>query len=44
MFHYALSSAKSTLSLESGDNVVLTGGPINGCHGNTNTIKVERLP
>ena len=29
------------LNLQSGDSVVLTGGPINGQTGNTNTIKVE---
>lgn len=43
MFHYALASARKVLNLSAGDNVVLTGGPINGCTGNTNTIKVERL-
>lgn len=43
MFHYALVSAKERLHLQHGDNVVLTGGPINGQHGNTNTIKVEQL-
>ncbi len=41
MFHYAMASAKKYLKLERGDNVVLTGGPINGKTGNTNTIKVE---
>ncbi len=43
MFHYALSSAKKVLNLQAGDNVVLTGGPINGRSGNTNTIKVETI-
>lgn len=43
MFYYALSNARKTLGLEPGDNVVLTGGPINGAQGNTNTIKVERV-
>ncbi len=43
MFHYALSSAKKVLNLQKGDNVVLTGGPINGQSGNTNTIKVETV-
>jgi len=43
MFYYALASAKKYLSLQKGDNVVLTGGPINGRTGNTNTIKVETL-
>jgi pyruvate kinase len=43
MFHYAMSSAKKVLNLQKGDNVVLTGGPINGQSGNTNTIKVEKI-
>ena len=43
MFYYALKKAKETLDLQPGDNVVLTGGPINGQCGNTNTIKVERI-
>ena len=41
MFYHALASAKKVLKLEAGDRVVLTGGPINGKTGNTNTIKVE---
>ena len=28
--------------LQKGENIVLTGGPINGHSGNTNTIKVEQ--
>ena len=43
MFHYARNSAKQILNLSCGDNVVLTGGPINGRSGNTNTIKVEQI-
>lgn len=43
MFHYAMVSAKNCLKLRKGDNVVLTGGPINGSSGNTNTIKVEQV-
>ena len=43
MFYYGLAGAKKTLGLQSGDNVVLTGGPINGTTGNTNTIKVEKV-
>ena len=43
MFYYAMASAKDALKLEKGDNVVLTGGPINGKTGNTNTIKVETV-
>ncbi len=43
MFYHALASAKKCLNLQKGDNVVLTGGPINGMRGNTNTIKVEQV-
>ena len=43
MFHYAKNSAKKVLDLQPGDNMVLTGGPINGSHGNTNTIKIETV-
>ncbi len=43
MFYHALNSAKKLLPLQPGDNVVLTGGPINGKRGNTNTIKVEQV-
>ena len=43
MFYYAKKSAAEFLGLEPGDNIVLTGGPINGQHGNTNTIKIEQI-
>ena len=43
MFYYAVNSAKKHLPVKPGDNVVLTGGPINGQSGNTNTIKVEKI-
>ena len=43
MFYYAKKAAVETLNLTSGDNILLTGGPINGCQGNTNTIKVEQI-
>ncbi len=43
MFYHAMASAKRCLKLQKGDNVVLTGGPINGTRGNTNTIKVETV-
>ena len=43
MFYYATKAAAKVLNLQHGDNVVLTGGPINGQHGNTNTIKVEQI-
>ena len=43
MFYYAVGRVKNLLDLKKGDNVVLTGGPINGRTGNTNTIKVESI-
>ena len=43
MFLSALRRAEEVLHLEDGDNVVLTGGRIDGNTGNTNTIKVERI-
>ena len=43
MFYYAQKAAVERLCLQKGDNMVLTGGPINGQHGNTNTIKIETV-
>ncbi len=43
MFYHGMYNAKKYLGLEKGDCVVLTGGPINGKSGNTNTIKVETI-
>jgi pyruvate kinase len=43
MFYHGVSHAKSLLNLQKGDRVVLTGGPLNGKTGNTNTIKVEEI-
>ena len=43
MFYHAMASARKVLNLQKGDRVVLTGGPINGQTGNTNTIKVETV-
>lgn len=43
VFYQALNKAQNTVSLKKGDNVVLTGGLINGKSGNTNTIKVETI-
>lgn len=43
MFYHGITYAKQLFALQSGDNVVLTGGPINGKTGNTNTIKVEQV-
>ena len=43
VFYQALNFAARIFSLRSGDNVVLTGGMINGHSGNTDTIKVESI-
>ena len=43
MFYNDLNQAKEVFGLKKGDNVVLTGGQINGTSGNTNMIKVETL-
>ncbi len=43
LFYTALSLAKKIKKLKKGDNVVLTGGQINGKPGNTNTIKLETV-
>ncbi len=43
MFYHAMYHAKKLMGLQKGDRVVLTGGPLNGKTGNTNTIKVEEV-
>ena len=43
MFWQDLKIAQDLFQLNKGDNVVLTGGQINGDPGNTNTIKVESI-
>lgn len=43
MFYYAVENAKKVFNLSGGDNVVITGGMIDGRSGNTNTIKVEAI-
>ena len=43
LFYYAKKETAAILNLQSGDNIVLTGGPINGQSGNTNTIKIEQI-
>ena len=43
MVYHAMQQAKVVCGLKKGDNVVLTGGRINGRPGNTNTIKVETV-
>lgn len=43
MFYYAKKAATEILGLQPGDNILLTGGPVNGQSGNTNTIKIETI-
>ncbi len=43
MFYSALKQAKKAFNLEKDDNVVLTGGQINGKSGNSNIIKIETI-
>ena len=43
LFYKALEEARRLRNLVSGDNVVLTGGQINGRPGNTNLIKLETV-
>lgn len=43
MFTNGLKQARAKFHLNEGDNVVLTGGRLDGNSGNTNMIKVERI-
>lgn len=43
VFYQATQNAKRVFDLKKGDNIVITGGMINGDPGNTNTIKVETI-
>ena len=43
MFENDLKHAKEVFHLSKGDNVVLTGGIMDGNTGNTNMIKVESI-
>ncbi len=43
LFYHALQTAKEAMHLQKGDNVVMTGGSINGRSGNTNLIKIETV-
>ncbi len=43
MFYSSMKLAKEVYNLKKGDNVVLTGGQINGKSWNTNTIKIEQV-
>ena len=43
MFYYAKKATAEVLNLQPGDNILLTGGAINGHSGNTDTIKIETI-
>ena len=43
LFYHARKAAKEALGLQPGDNIVLTGGAINGTSGNTNLIRVDTI-
>ncbi len=43
LFYRAAEVAKTTRNLEKGDNVIITGGLVNGTSGNTNMIKIETI-
>jgi len=43
MFYFAKKATKEALNLQPGDNIIMTGGPINGFSGNTDTIKIDTI-
>ena len=43
LFNYAYKTAKDLFHLTEGDQIVITGGQINGKSGNTNLIKVDTI-
>ena len=43
LFYHAQKVAKDALNLKPGDNIIMTGGAINGKSGNTNLIKIETI-
>ena len=43
MFRISVQEATEALGLKVGDNVVITGGKLNGSSGNTNLIQVETI-
>ncbi len=43
MFYFAKKATREALNLKEGDNIIMTGGPINGFSGNTDTIKVDTI-
>ena len=43
MFYFAKKETARVLNLQKGDNLIITGGPVNCGLGNTNTIKIETV-
>ena len=43
LFFYAKKKTAEVMDLQPGDNIILTGGPMNGQSGNTNTLKIEQI-
>ncbi len=43
MFYFAKQATKEALNLHSGDNLIITGGPVRSGIGSTNTIKLETI-
>ncbi len=43
LFYHALRVAKKSMNLKSGDNVIMTGGILNGKFASTNLIKIETV-
>ena len=43
LFYFAQKTAEKVMKLQKGDNIVITGGMINGSSGNTNLIKIATV-
>ena len=43
LFYFAQKTAQEVFDLKAGDNIVITGGMVNGLSGNTNLIKVATV-
>ena len=43
LFYFAQKAAEQRMALQPGDNIVITGGMINGASGNTNLIKIATV-
>ena len=43
LFFYAKKKTAEVMDLQPGDNIILTGGPMNGQAGNPNTLKIEQI-